>query len=145
LADEVRNAWKGIKSNPTQAEELEAALKDSPDDLEVTCKLLGYYMSNRFMDPKGLQKYREHVLFTIKTFPDNKIAGTLYAQFDREMDGEAAYQAAKQLWLDQVQKNPNNEMILNNAFQFLRDETEVANDIKQKLAQLKPASLKRTL
>jgi hypothetical protein len=137
LADEIRNAWKGIKMGPVQAKECETAIEASPDDLEARCKLLGYYSSNRFTDPIGLEKYHEHVLFTISTFPENKIAGSQYAHFDLSIDGNICYEKAKSLWLSHVQDKPTNPMILANASSFFaKSEKQLASELSEKLKKL---------
>ncbi len=141
MADEVRNAWKGIRTPPAQAEKLEEQLLDDISNLEIRCKLLGYYSSNRFTDPVGLQKFHEHVLFTIRTFPENKICGTRYTHIDRTMDGDTAYQSAKHAWLEQVRDNPSNAIILTHAAEFFaREEQPVSNELYAKLSAIKSAS-----
>jgi hypothetical protein len=137
LADEMRNAWKGIKMPPSQAEECEAALRANPDDLELRCKMLGYFMSNRFIDPVGLQKFHEHVLFTIKTFPDNKIAGSHYAQFDLAIDERTSYEEAKSLWQSQLAAHPNDAAIMTNAANFFAvADKRLSDELKLKLQKL---------
>lgn len=141
MADEVRNAWKGIKMPPSEAQRIEEELKTDPFNIEFRCKLLGYYSSNRFTDPTGLQKYHEHLLFTIRTFPENKISGTRYAHIDRTIDGDTPYQSAKQAWLEQVSNNSDNPTILSHAAAFFsREEQPVADELFAKLSALKPAS-----
>jgi hypothetical protein len=133
----MRNAWKGIKMPPSQAEECEAALEADPGDLELRCKMLGYFMSNRFIDPAGLQKFHEHVLFTIKTFPDNKIAGSHYAQFDLAIDDRASYEEAKKLWQSQLSAHPNNAAIMNNAANFFAvADKRLSDELKIKLQSI---------
>jgi len=118
LADEMRNAWKGIKMPPSQADECEAALKANPEDLELRCKMLGYFMSNRFIDPVGLQKFHEHVLFTIRNFPHNKIAGSHYARYDLTIDDRAFYEQAKCIWQKHLASNPDDTTIIKHAAEF---------------------------
>lgn len=122
---------------PSQAEECEAALKAAPNDLELRCKMLGYFMSNRFIDPAGLQKFHEHVLFTIKTFPDNKIAGSHYAQFDLAIDGRASYEEAKKLWLSQLLAHPDDAAIMTNAANFFAvADKRLSDELKIKLQNI---------
>lgn len=140
MADEIRNACKGIQANPIQIAELERSLDSNPDDFEIRCKLLGHYMSNRFVDPAGQQKFQAHVLFTIQSFPESKIAGTQYAKLDRDLDGEAAYQAGKELWLKQIGKFPNNLLILRNAINYLERETDITESLKLQLLKIQSQS-----
>ncbi len=141
MADEVRNAWKGIRTPPAEALKLEEQLTENCLDLEIRCKLLGYYSSNRFTDPKGLQKFHEHLLFTIRTFPENKISCTRYTHIDRTIDGDTAYQNAKQAWLEQVRNNDGNAIILTHAAEFFaREEQSVADELYSKLSAIRPAS-----
>ncbi|MBX3148793.1 hypothetical protein KF728_01460 [Candidatus Obscuribacterales bacterium] len=122
---------------PSQAEECEAALKAAPNDLELRCKMLGYFMSNRFIDPAGLQKFHEHVLFTIKTFPDNKIAGSHYAQFDLAIDGRASYDEAKKLWQSQLLAHPDDAAIMTNAANFFAvADKRLSDELKIKLQNI---------
>lgn len=137
MADEVRNAWKGIRMPPTEARRIEEELKTDSMNLEIRCKLLGHYSSNRFIEPAGLQKFHEHLLFTIRTFPDNKISGTRYAHVDRTMDGDTIYQSAKQAWLEQVRSHPNDAIILSHAAEFFaREEQSLADELYAKLSAL---------
>lgn len=141
MADEVRNAWKGIKMPPSEAQRIEEKLKTDSMNIEFRCKLLGYFSSNRFIDPAGLQKYHEHVLFTIRTFPENKISGTRYTHIDRTMDGDTAYQSAKQVWLEHLRNHSNNAIILTHAAEFFaREEQALADELYAKLSALKSAS-----
>lgn len=122
---------------PSQAEECEAALRANPDDLELRCKMLGYFMSNRLIDPIGLRKFHEHVLFTIRTFPDNKIAGSHYAQFDLAIDDRASYDEAKSLWLSQIAEHAHNEAVMANAANFFAvADKKLSDELKLKLQKL---------
>lgn len=126
---------------PSEAQRIEELLKAETMNLEYRCKLLGYYSSNRFTDPSGLKKYHEHLLFTIRTFPENKISGTRYTHIDRTIDGDTVYQSAKQAWLEQIRNNSNNPIILTHAAEFFaREEQSMADELYAKLQAIKSAS-----
>lgn len=122
---------------PTQAAECEKAIQADPENFELRCKLLGYYSSNRYIDPVGVQKYHEHVVFAIKRFPESRITGSHYAHFDLAIDDRKFYDEAKKVWLSQVDSHPKNPAIIHNASKFFANsESQLAKELKERLESL---------
>ena len=105
------------------AEGLEEGLSANPDNLTAREKLIRYYFLEMLTSQMpGLEEKREkHVLWLIEHHPESELAGSPEAEimpmgFSGSTEG---YQSGKQLWLQEVEKHPDNQRILRNAAQFL--------------------------
>jgi len=113
----------GHRVTADEAKSLEEGLKTNPDDLVAHEKLITYYfeamLTSRSSDLE--EKRESHVLWLIEHDPESELAGSPEAAiqpmgFSQSTEG---YQQAKQLWLAQVQKHPDNVTIVRNAAEFV--------------------------
>ncbi len=137
-ADATSLALAGGKLSEAAAQELENALKQTPDDLSIRTQLLGYYFL-RQRESASIRKTREqHVLWVIQNDPEAEIAGTPYAGLEPILGGEA-YAQGKTIWEQQVSAHPNDPAILRNAARFfLLNDPALAEDLFKKGAALEP-------
>jgi hypothetical protein len=105
------------------AKALEEGLDKNPDNLTAREKLIRYYFEEMFTSkmPELEEKREKHVLWLIEHHPESELAGSPEAGimpmgFSGSTEG---YQRGKQLWLQEVEKHPDNQQILRNAAQFL--------------------------
>lgn len=105
------------------ADSLEEALNKHPDDLTVREELIKYYFEKILTSkmPELEEKWERHVLWLIEHNPESELAGLPDAEFMLEGSTGSieGYQRGKQLWLQQVDRHPDNQPILHNAAQFL--------------------------
>lgn len=122
-----------------QAAALERELQKNPDDLDIRCKVLAYYIFNtRRRSPEGRAARAKHILWIIEHHPEARIARFPDASSDAFRD-RTNYGKAKELWLKQVEKNPTNPAILGNAgvFFLMRDRAR-AEELLSKAQDLEP-------
>jgi len=120
------------------AEKLEEQLKNEPNDLVTRAKLLGYYSFLRFTSDKAKEPYSQHVFWIIENKPYSKIAGSAYTELDPILEGQA-YLQAKKLWLQQIDKEPNNTTVIGNAANFfLLNDSNLAESLLKKAQSLEP-------
>jgi tetratricopeptide (TPR) repeat protein len=125
-------------STPREAAESEDYLKSHPEDSVVARRLLDYYVA-RWQTAEA-DRLRV-ILWTIENHPNIDLdqsydaRGLLLNPGDRE-----GYHAARQLWLEQVRRHPDDLRILENAAICLRltDRASAANWLKKAMA-LNPA------
>lgn len=126
------------------AKTLEEGLVTNPDNLAAREQLMEYYfdaaLTSRSADLE--QKREQHVLWLIEHHPEAEISGSPYAEIMPVGLSESTegYQRAKQLWLEQVEKHPNNQRILTNAAQFLSLlDSKIAQELLEKALALDPS------
>jgi hypothetical protein len=131
LCAAMRNSVDRVKAHATTALELlgdkisaeaikdhEAASLSQPDDIGLRILLLGHYSQRQFVADAARMARQAHILWIIEHAPETSIAGSNFADLDYHMDG-AAYEQARQLWMSQIETNPQNIAILGNAASFL--------------------------
>jgi len=126
-----------------EAKTLEDALKSNPDILTLRENLIDYYFEANIHsnDPALEERREEHILWLIEHHPESSLAGSPEAEImprlsSRTTDG---YQRAKQLWLDQTARNPDNPAILRNAgFFMLLSDRDQARELLEKVLLLTP-------
>ena len=125
-----------------RATEAENYLESHPEDRTVVQRLLDYYVQRWQNTQVGRLRV---ILWTIANHPDIALdrphdnRGLLLNPDDRE-----GYQRARQLWLEQVRRYPDDPRVLENAAICLRlsDRESAANWLKQAMA-LDPARRER--
>jgi tetratricopeptide (TPR) repeat protein len=120
----INLALSGSELSEAEARELEKQVENNPDDISSRTRLLGFYFLKQ-TESETIRKLRgAHILWFIKNRPDSELAGTPYVQIDEVSD--PVYGEAKQSWLEQVQKDPSDSKILENAANFftLTDKSE---------------------
>jgi predicted Zn-dependent protease len=131
-------ALAGSELSDAAAQQLEDTLKQTPDDLSIRTKLLGYYSQRQFQSDSARKVRQQHVLWIIQNHPESKITGLPFAELDFSLDGKAYAQGAT-LWRQQVADHLNNAAILHNAAAyFLLHDHAYAEDLLKKGAALEP-------
>lgn len=133
-----REVLEGSKLTPAAAQQLEASLKQNPDDLTARTKLLGYYMRRQHGSAADHATRQQHILWIIRHHPEAPVAGIPYAELDPVSDGQV-YQDAAALWKQQVADHPTDPVILHNAAKyFLLHDRLTAEDLFKKGATIEP-------
>lgn len=137
-ADPQSLVLAGVKLSDAAAQQLEDTLKQTPDDLSIRTKLLGYYSQRQFQSESARKIRQQHVLWIIQNHPESEIAGLRFAGLDPVLDGEV-YEQGATLWRQQVTDHASDATILRNAAAFflLHDRT-FAEDLLKKGAALEP-------
>jgi hypothetical protein len=112
-------ATQGASLSAEEAAALEASLAGKPDDFETRIKLLGYYFSKH--TPEARAEKKRHIVWIVRNKPDFLGGDLIWPQvmLHPAIDGDA-YDQVKQLWLEQVQKHPDNALVLRNASGYLQ-------------------------
>ena len=135
-------AMHGRDLTAKDAEKLEEQLKNEPNDPVTRAKLLGFYFPLRFTSEQAKQPYSQHVFWVIENKPDSNIAGSPYTGLNQILEGQA-YLQAKKLWLQQIDKDPNNPMVIGNAANFfLLNDSNLAESLFKKAQSLEPKNPK---
>ncbi len=133
----------GRNMTPDEAAKFEKELEENPDDLKVAAQLLGFYYTARFKkkpDPDASQKREKLILSLIQSHPNAAILGTHYAQ----LSSGTSLAEARELWAQQVEKNPKSIPILMNAAQGqgpLRSDGGLVEEYLLQAQALEPESL----
>lgn len=105
------------------AEQLEEGLKTSPDNLAAREQLIQYYFRTMLTSRVSAieEKREQHIFWLIENHPESELAGSPEASiapigFSGSTEG---YQHGKQLWLEAVEKHPDDVKIVRHAAQFL--------------------------
>jgi tetratricopeptide (TPR) repeat protein len=137
-ADVYREVLEGSKLTPAAAQQLEATLQQTPDDLPTRTRLLGYYLRKQYASAPDRAARQQHILWIIQHHPDAPIAGIPHGELDPVLDGHV-YQDAATLWKLQVANHPTDPAILHNAAKyFLLHDRPIAEDLFKKGATLEP-------
>lgn len=112
----LQNLVAGNRLTAAQVEELEAHLRQNPEDLEARGKLIAYYFMNGVRQPR-----LNHIFWLIEHHPEAEIT-RLYSMGisprTTPLNDEADFERAQTLWRKQVQNHENNLQVLANAAAF---------------------------
>ena len=115
---------EGYKFTKDQASSLEETLAQTPDDLNVRARLMGYYFapgSQSLGAEARIQSRRRHILWLIRNHPGSWLLMTSEASLDPRghvlADPEGYGQAGK-AWLEQTEKKDASAALLGNAGRF---------------------------
>jgi len=125
-ATAARLASEGRRLSAEQVKALEGRLKNTPDDLPVRARLLGYYFGTaiRVEGPEATRAARRrHILWVIEHHPENDI--TMLSEFTIDRAGHPladaeSYSQAKKLWLDQIRQRKDDVRVLIHAAKFFQ-------------------------
>ncbi|MEI8246742.1 MAG: hypothetical protein WCI51_12995 [Lentisphaerota bacterium] len=110
---ETTLAMKGNTLTAQEAAELEQKLSLNPENIIIITKLLGYWSGPLFYDDGEIKQKREkYILWLIKNHPEAEVLGMRDAQLNVGFEN---YSEAKSLWLEQLEKHPDNLKIVGNA------------------------------
>lgn len=118
------------------AKQLETALKTLPYDFRTRARLLGFYFHNG-LDSLGptatIKARRRHILWLIENHPESEVAGlpeAIISPDGPQLADEEGYRQAKDLWLQQTEKQKDNPAVRRNAATFLQpDDKANAEDL----------------
>src|SRR5262245_2234213 len=119
-------AREGYFLAKVEADALEAALANSPDDLITRTRLLGFYFRGAvrvYGREATIAARRRHILWLIEhhpgsaisQLPEVSIAAAGHASADKDGHGQAA-----KLWAQQAQRHGNDASVLGNAARFFQ-------------------------
>jgi tetratricopeptide (TPR) repeat protein len=122
---------------------LEAGLTTNPDNLAARERLIKYYFYEMIASQSSVleEKREKHVFWLIEHHPNSELAGSPEAEimpmgFSGSMEG---YEHGKHLWLEQVEKDPDNQQTLRNAARFFSlSEGKLTRDLLEKASALDP-------
>lgn len=110
-----------------QVAEMEAALKQNPDDLESHRKLILFYMSSgqgKLGELPAIAARRPHILWMIEHHPEDELeawaAGQISPTALDPLPDPTGYSQAKKAWLEQTKRPGVSARVLGNAASFLR-------------------------
>ena len=109
----------GQRLPPTEIARMEAALLRNPHDLSTRARLMTHYFQHAVAQPRVA-----HVLWIIEHHPDSKLAGSPIASVTRSdlLNTRSDYEAARLLWLKQIEVHARNAAVLGNAGRFFSEE-----------------------
>jgi hypothetical protein len=117
---------EGFGLSKTGAEQLEAQLKDSPDDLAVRAKLLGFYARGALQllgQHDTIEARRRHILWLIEHHPESQAAGLSEATIDRaghNLADAEGYEQASKLWIVEATLHETSAAVQGNAAKFFQ-------------------------
>lgn len=105
-----------------QVASLEEKLAQDPSDVAVRTQLLWYYGGPRsFRDQSAKEAKREHALWFIRNSPESEILGMPPSQINHILEPDG-YEEAKEAWMSQIDREPENATLLGHAADFFRFE-----------------------
>jgi len=113
----------GERLTPEKINALERYLVENPQDIDARTKLLGYYHGRQFNYESDRETVAKHVLWLINNAPDSEVLGTPYGEIHLEPKSKD-YKRAKQSWLRNVEKTPEDLQVLYNAAEFFKWDDE---------------------
>ena len=122
----VKLVRAGRQLSKANVKQLEFALKSLPLHLPTRARLLGFYYHSSlpiFGRTTTIKARRRHILWLIENHPESKIAGLPEATIGpsgHELADEQGYRQAKELWLQQADKEKDNIKVLLNAATFVQ-------------------------
>jgi hypothetical protein len=126
------------------AKALEEGLNTNPDNLAARQELISFYFMEMLTSrkPELEEKREQHVFWLIEHHPESELAGSpetgiMPMGFSASTEG---YQRGKQLWLQQVERHPDDQRILRNAAQFLSlFDGKIGRELLEKALALDPS------
>ncbi|MGO9094386.1 MAG: energy transducer TonB [Bryobacteraceae bacterium] len=107
---------QGVKLTASQAQTVEESLRANPEDLAAHAKLIAYYYRNRQGEP-----WSRHVFWLIEHHPESSVAVSSIASGAAPADSrnfQADWAHAKELWLEQTRRHPDDAHVWANALRF---------------------------
>lgn len=134
----VRLAMAGRKLSADAARSLETQVKAAPGDVAARTQLLGYYELLAFSSPDAKEARQQHILWLIRNRPEAPILSTPSARLDMHLDS-SAYEEGRKAWLDQVESQPKNAVILGGAAAYLLlNDSDAAASLYQRAEAVEP-------
>jgi hypothetical protein len=143
---DMEKAMKMVAERQLSAEvvkELEEGLKTKPNDQTAREKLIRHYFiaSLTSRSPEIEEKREQHILWLIEHHPESELAGSPEASIlPMGSDGDSeGYKRGKQLWLQQVEKHPEDKAIVSHAAHFVGlNDPRTGRELLEKALALDP-------
>src|SRR6267154_1998314 len=121
----VRLAREGYALTKDGAEEIEALLRNKPDDLTARTKLLGFYFRGARIYPREvtIEARRRHILWLIENSPGSEASALSEATIDAKghaLADPAGFAQASVLWMEQARRHDKDVKVLSHAANFFR-------------------------
>jgi tetratricopeptide (TPR) repeat protein len=122
----ARIARDSYSLNKVDAEQIEASLVGTPDDLQARTRLLGFYFGGAarlYGAETAIAHRRRHILWLIEHHPDSEVAGLSEATIDpagHALADRQGYEQAAKLWIEAAQSPRSNAAVLGNAAKFFQ-------------------------
>lgn len=121
-------AMEGSRLTAQEAASLEKQLEQKPGDIEARIQLLGYYFQKQLQDPTALKANLQNILWLIQNAPECDILATPFGLLYAKVNS-VAYTAGKEVWLNQLENDPENLSVLENAAKyFTLTDPDLANE-----------------
>lgn len=124
-----------------QAEAFEKLLKETPDDVNTREQLASYYffsITGNTKDPAAMEHLQDHVFWLIEHRPESEWSAMGGSEICTVGAAEACAHG-KQLWLEQIQRSPDNIQIVQNAARYLlNNDQTLAGELLEKALALNP-------
>jgi hypothetical protein len=132
-------ARDGYALTRTDAEVIEASLRDKPDDLAARTRLLGFYFRGAMrVYPREvtIEARRRHILWLIANNPDSEASALSEATIDakgHELADPAGFEQASVLWMEQARRHAKDVRVLSHAARFfvLSDKERAVSLLRQ--------------
>ncbi len=127
---------EGAQLSTEEVEALEAHLESDPQDLSTRARLLGYYGDlSRYSEPSSRIRLRPLLTWVIRNEPKSQLLGPLDSQM-LELDpyfDAAGYREGKQAYLEHLEKQPNDLILLQRIAEFVNiEDQDLAIELLQK-------------
>jgi hypothetical protein len=110
---------EGWDTTPAEASRLESGLVSDPHNVAARARLISYYYQQMMAEPRA-----RHILWLIENHPDARIfrvasdVTSMSANWTK-LNSDSDWDRARALWLRQIERFPNNTVVLSNAAQAL--------------------------
>jgi len=117
----------GTALSQADAEKIEAALNQNPEDMGARVKLLGFYFRGQAMKVYGrdatIEARRRHILWLIEHHPESEATNLSEATIDRAGHSLAdviGYDQASALWMQEARLHKDSAVVLSHASRFFQ-------------------------
>jgi tetratricopeptide (TPR) repeat protein len=139
----ITDVGLGEEITPDDVRALEDSLLSNPDSLFVRAKLIHYYfeagLSSQSHEFEA--KRAQHVFWLIEHHPEDSLAGSAEAGLETfgSDQNKDAFQRAKELWMQQIEKHADDLQVLHNAAEFLSfSDSKASLEVLQKAVDIDP-------
>lgn len=128
----------GKNLSDAEAQLLETRLQKRSSNMKARCKLIGYYSRKQYTDDECREKFEQHALWIIENHPKHEIHDHPLARLDR-VSNHDAYEKAKRIWIEHLELETNNSIILEHAASFfILEDKKLAQSLYKNLQSLDP-------
>ena len=129
-------AMEGSRLTSAEAASIETELEQNPSDVDLRIKLLGYYFQKQLQDSTALKAHQTNIVWLIQNVPECDILATPFGLLYAKVNADV-YTAGKVAWINQLENNPENLSVLENAAKyFTLTDPDLANEALLKAQSL---------